>query len=169
MQPDYPRQSSYLEDQSTKELVEELVTQGKRLLREEARLVRLELQSVIDEGRQRLNRDVLAAKEEIKTEVSKAARAGGAIGAGGILAHAALYLFLFTAVFGLAQVMPLWAAALIVAVVVSAAAAVLIFGGIKQLKGFHLTPRRAIHQFQEDTSWMKEKAHALKSTIRANA
>jgi len=158
-----------LEDESTKDLVRDLVEEGKRMMREEARLVRLETQAFFDEGRLRLARDIASAKEEIKGEANKAARAGGAIGAGGVLAHAALYLALFTIVFGLARVMPLWAASLIVTVVVGAVAAFLIFGGIKRFKTVEITPRRTLHQLQEDQQWMKDKAHALKSTIRANA
>jgi len=158
-----------LEDESTKDLVRDFVEEGKRLMREEAHLVRLEMQALMDEGRQRLERDVASAKDEIKGEAKKAARAGGALGAGGVLAHAALYLVLFTVVFALAAVMPLWAASLIVTVVVGVAAAFLIFGGIKGFKGVQFAPRRTIHQLQEDKRWMKEKAYALKSTTRASA
>jgi len=158
-----------LEDESTKDLVREFVEEGKRLMREEARLVRLEMEALVDEGRQRVERDIASAKEEITAEAKKAAKAGGEIGAGGILAHAALYLVLFTVVFALSQVMPLWGACLIVAVVVGGAAAFLIFGGIKAFKGVQFAPRRTILKLQEDKRWMKDKAHALKSTIRASA
>jgi len=158
-----------LDDESTKDLVREFVEEGKRMMREEARLVRLEMQSVVTEGRQRLERDVATAKEEFKEEAKKAAKAGGTIGAGGVLAYAALYLVLFTIVFGLAAFMPLWAASLIVAVVVGGAAAFMIFGGIKSFKGVHIAPRRTISQFQEDKRWMKDKARALKSMPRASA
>jgi len=158
-----------LEDESTKDLVKAFVEEGRRMMREEARLVRLELQAAVVEGNQRLERDVALAKEEITEEAKKAAKAGGSIGAGGVLAHAALYLLLFTLVFALGQVMPLWGACLIVAAVVGGVAALLIFGGIKGFKGVQIAPRRTIHQLQEDKRWMKEKAHALKSTIRANA
>jgi len=170
MQNDYSSERREpLEDESTTELVREFVQEGKRLMREEARLVRLEMQTLVDEGRQRLERDVASAKEEIKEEARKAARAGGAIGAGGILGHAALYLVLFTVVFGLSEVMPLWAASLIVALVVGGAAAFLIYGGIERLKSVHLAPRKTLHHLQEDKQWMKDRAHALRSTIRANA
>jgi hypothetical protein len=170
MQNDYSSERREpLEDESTTELVREFVEEGKRLMREEARLVRLEMQTLVDEGRQRLERDVASAKEEIKEEARKAARAGGAIGAGGILGHAALYLVLFTVVFGLSEVMPLWAASLIVALVVGGAAAFLIYGGIERLKSVHLSPRKTLHHLQEDKQWMKDRAHALRSTIRANA
>lgn len=158
-----------LEDESTKDLLKELVEEGRRLMREEVHLVRLEMHTLVDEGRQRLERDIASAKEELTAETKKAAKAGGALGAGGILAHAALYLVLFTLVFGLSTVMPLWAAGLIVTALVGAVAAGLIFGGIKGFKDVHLAPRRAIHQLQEDKQWMRDRAHALKSTIRARA
>jgi len=158
-----------LDDESTRDLVRDLVEEGKRLMREETRLVRLEMEALVDEGRERLERDVSSAKEEIKEEAKKAARAGGEIGAGGILAHAALYLVLFTLVFGLSTFMPLWVACLIVAAVVGGGAAFLVFGGLKELKRVQIAPRRTLQKLQEDKQWMKDKAHALKSTIRANA
>jgi len=158
-----------LADESTKDLVRDFVAEGKRLMREEARLVRLEMQTLVEEGSQRLERDVASAKEEIQGEAKKAARAGGAIGAGGALAYAALYLVLFAAVVALSDSVPLWAASLIVGAVVAVAAAFFIFGGIKAFKDVQLAPRRTIHQLQEDKQWMKDRTHALKSTIRANA
>ena len=158
-----------LEDESTKDLVREFVDEGKHLMREELRLVRLELSSIVEEGRQRLERDVTSAKEELQIEARKAAKAGGAIGAGGILAHAALYLVLFTAVFILANFMPLWAAGLIVTAVVGCVAAYFIFGGLKKLESVHLAPNRTLQQLQEDKQWMRDRAHELKSNIRASA
>lgn len=158
-----------LEDESTKDLVRDFLEEGRRLLREEARLVRLELQTVADEGRQRIERDLATAKKELTAEAKKAARAGSTLGAGGILAHAALYLALFTAVFVLANFVPLWAAGLIVTGVVGAVAAFLILTGIKGLKDVQLAPQKTLHQLQEDKQWMRDRAHALKSTIRANA
>jgi Flp pilus assembly protein TadB len=157
-----------VEDASTPELVRELVQEGKRLMREETRLMRLEMKALLTEGQQRLERDVASAKEEIKGEAKKAAKAGGTVAAGGILAHAALYLVLFTVVFALSLAMPLWAACLIVAVAAGAGGAVLIYLGAKDFKRVQLAPRRTLHQLQEDQRWMKDKAYALKSTIRVN-
>lgn len=158
-----------LENESTKELVREFVAEGRRLMREEARLIRLEAEALVDEGRERLDRDIASAKAEIKEEATKAAKAGGAVGAGGILAQAALYLGLFTLVFGLSTLMPAWVACLIVAVAVGCAGAFLIYGGLKRFKSVQLAPRRTLHNLEEDRQWMKDKARALKSTIRANA
>lgn len=158
-----------LDEESTPDLVRDLVAEGKRLMREEMRLVRLETAAIIEEGRERLERDIASAKDEIKAETQKAAKAGGTLGAGGVLAHAALYLLLFTAVAILASFMPVWAAGLIVTAVVGAVGAYMISNGMKRLKDVHLTPTKTLTHLQEDTQWMREKAHALKSTIRANA
>jgi hypothetical protein len=157
-----------VEEESSKELVQEFVAEGKRLLREELRLIRLEVRALAEEGRQRLSRDITSAKTELKQEAKKAARAGGVIGAGGILAQAALYLMLFTVVFGLATVVPLWVATLAVAVLVAGVAALMISGGISSIKRVRVTPRQTVQHLQEDKRWMKEKAHALKSTIRVS-
>lgn len=157
-----------VQDESTKELLSEFVAEGKRLLREEANLIRLEAQTLVAEGRQRLERDVAVAKDEISTEAKRAVRAGSAIGAGGILAQAALYLVLFAVVFGLAKVMPLWAASFIVGALTAGGAAFLIFGGLKRIKLVRLTPQRTVARLKEDGQWMKEKMHAMQSTIPWN-
>lgn len=158
-----------VEDESSKDLVKELFAEGKHLVREEARLLRLEMQALVSEGRHRFDRDIATLKAELKEEGKNAVRAGGAIGVGGILANAALYLGLFAAVFGLSTAMPLWLASLIVAAVVAIAAAFLVRGGINRFKRVRFTPLQTVHQLQEDKQWMREKALALKSTIRANA
>lgn len=157
-----------VEEESTKALVQDFVAEGKRLLREEARLIRLEAQTLVTEGRQRLARDLAIAKNELGTEAKAAAKAGGVIGAGGVLAQAALYLFLFAAVFGLARVMPLWAASLIVGAVAAGGAAFLIFGGLKRIKQVRPIPRRTVERLKEDGQWMRGKMHAMQSTIRGN-
>src|SRR5687767_7574457 len=103
-----------LEDESSKDLLGELVAEGKRLLREEARLLRLEAQAIGQEGRLRVDRDLATLRAELASEGKKAARAGTAIGVASVLGHAALLLILFAAVFGIANWVPLWLAALLV-------------------------------------------------------
>lgn len=157
-----------VEEETSKDLVQELLAEGKHLVREEVRLMRLEVQALASEGRERLERDLATARAELKAEGTRAARAGAAIGVGGVLAQAALYLALFAAVFALDLAMPLWLAALLVAAVVGVPGAILLRGGVTRLKRVRLTPRRTVHQLKEDRQWMREKAHALRSTIRAN-
>ena len=157
-----------VEDESSKRLVQELLAEGKHLVREEVHLIRLEMEALVSESRQRFDRDLATARAELKEQGQEAVRAGGAIGVGGILAHAALYLVLFAGVFGLSAAMPLWLASLIVAAVVGMVAAFLVRGGITRFKRVRFTPRRTAQYLQEDKQWMKEKAHALKSSIRAN-
>jgi hypothetical protein len=158
-----------MDGESSKELVRDLVNEGKHLLHEQVRLMRLEVQEVVREGRARIDQDLALAKSELKDEGRKLTRAGGAVGLGGMLANSALYLALFAAVFALDLVLPLWAGAAIVAAVVGAIAAFLIVGGINRIKRVRLVPRRTVQHFQEDKQWMIEKSHALKSAIRANA
>jgi hypothetical protein len=157
-----------LEDESSKELLHELVAEGKRLLREEARLMRLEVQAIGQEGRLRVDRDLATLRTELANEGKKAARAGTAIGVASVLGHAGLLLALFAAVFGIATWMPLWLAALVVAAVVVVSATIVMISGVNGIKRVSITPRRTIEQLQEDTQWMREKWHALKSAIRAN-
>jgi fatty acid desaturase len=152
-------------DDSSKELVQQFLAEGKNFVREEAALIRLEVEEIADEARQRLRSDLASAKAELRTEGKKVARAGGVLAGGGVLAQAALYLGLFAVVFALATVMPLWGATLLVAVVVGVVGAFLIYGGIHQMK--RVTLRKTVHHLEEDKQWMRRKGHALKSAIRA--
>ncbi|HUQ08441.1 MAG TPA: phage holin family protein [Kofleriaceae bacterium] len=158
-----------MDGESSKELVREFMNEGKHLVHEQVRLMRMEVQTLVREGRERMQHDMSLAKTELKEEGAKLTRAGGAVGLGGILAHAAMYFVLFAAVFALDLVLPLWAATLIVAAVVGVVAAFLISGGINRIKRVRFVPRRTVQHLQEDRQWMNEKTHALKSAIRATA
>jgi|SRR5579862_7509195 len=158
-----------VEDESTKDLLRELIAESKHLLEEQMHLMRLEVQEIGEEGLRRFQRDVAIAKAEMKDEVRAAARAGEVIGAGGLLAHAGLYLALFAGVFALGLIMPYWLASLIVAAVAAAGGLLLVASGVQRIKQVRLVPRRTVQQLQEDRLWMKERSRALKSTVRASA
>src|SRR5579862_9825881 len=154
-----------VEDESTKDLLRELIAESKHLLEEQMHLMRLEVQEIGEEGLRRFQRDVAIAKAEVRA----AARAGEVIGAGGLLAHAGLYLALFAGVFALGLIMPYWLASLIVAAVAAAGGLLLVASGVQRIKQVRLVPRRTVQQLQEDRLWMKERSRALKSTVRASA
>ena len=158
-----------VEDESTKDLLRELIAESKHLLQEQVHLMRLEFHDISEEGLRRLEQDVAIAKAEMKDELRTAVRAGEVIGAGGLLAHAGLYLALFAGVFALGLIMPYWLASLIVAAVAAAGGLLLVASGVHRIKEVRLVPRRTVQQLQEDRLWMREKSRALKSTVRASA
>src|SRR5689334_1263128 len=96
-----PRELRPVGDESTRELVSDLLHEGRQILREEARLLREEAERLkndgretVDEARRRVEEDVRLAKRELVANAKRGARAGGVMAAGGVLAHAALYLLL---------------------------------------------------------------------------
>jgi hypothetical protein len=95
------------------------------------------------------------ARVEIRQEVTKAGRAAGMLGAGGLLAYLGLTLLAMAAAWGLAEVVePGWAF-LIVGVVVAAAAAVLIVTGRNRLQEVHPVPEETVETLKEDARWAR--------------
>jgi len=89
-----------------------------------------------------------------KTEMSqKAARVGrdlGFLAAGGAIAYAGLLALVAAMVGLLAQVMPWWAAALIVGVVIAGVGSFLVVKGIQALKQEDLVPRETLDTLKEE-------------------
>jgi len=89
------------------------------------------------------------ASIEIRQELVKAVSAGKVAAAGGVLALFAVGFLLLAAVYGLALVMPPWAAALTVAVILVVASLILISAGSKRLKLIHLKPEKTVASIRE--------------------
>ena len=89
------------------------------------------------------------ASIEIRQELVKAVSAGKVAVAGGVLALFAVGFLLLAAVYGLALVMPPWAAALTVAVMLVIASLILISAGSKRLKLIHLKPEKTVASIRE--------------------
>jgi len=103
-----------------------------------------------------LRSEVELAKLELKEEATTAAKAGGMIGAAGVLAHLALLLLLFAAAWGLDAVLPTGVAFLIVAVVVGIVAAVLFKVGRARLMGATPVAPHTAETLKEDVAWAKQ-------------
>lgn len=104
-----------------------------------------------------LRKEVELAREEVKVEVRKAARAGGGFGAAayaGILAGVGLVM---TLGFLLDEVMPTWVAFLIVTLLLAAGAAVAFLAGKKQLDTIDPVPEQTIETLKEDKQWLSEQ------------
>src|SRR3712207_1629833 len=83
----------------------------------------------------RLVREELAlAKAEVAEKGKHAGAGAGLLGGGGMVAFFGVAVLIAAAVLGLSEVLPAWAAALIVAVVLLIVAAILAFVGRSQLK-----------------------------------
>ncbi len=131
---------------STSEIISEMSDEAKRLLREEVRL----------------------AKSELRADVRMAATGSGVVVGGIAFAFAGIVVLLIAAAAGLAHVMPLWAAGLIVG------GAGLLLGGLLAWIGITVikrapVPKQTIETLKEDSAWMSETMRGVRSRMRETA
>ncbi len=108
----------------------------------------------------RLVRDELAlAKAEMTQKGKKAGVGAGLLGGGGVVALYGVAALLATVVLALAEAMPAWLAALIVAVVLFATAGVLALLGRRQVQqATPPVPRETVRNVKADIDEVKERA-----------
>lgn len=115
------------------------------------------LQDIVGNIQEIIRSEFSLAKIEIKQE---AAQAKGPVMMwliGGTLGLYALGVLLITAVFGMATVMPIWIAALIVGAVLSVVSITLLSTAANRLKQVHKVPERTIESLKENVQWAKEQ------------
>jgi hypothetical protein len=108
----------------------------------------------------RLVRDELAlAKAEMTEKGKKAGVGAGLLGGGGLVALYGVAALLTAIVLGLAEAMPAWLAALIVAVLLFAVAGVLAVVGRKEVRqATPPVPQEAVDSVKADIDEVKERA-----------
>lgn len=113
------------------------------------------VQSVMRDVGEVVRGEVRLARAEMTDKAKQAGKAGGMFGGAavcGLLGAAALVA---TAIAGLANVMPLWAAAGVVALVLLCIAAVMFLAGRSKLKEVSPVPERTVETLKEDVEWAK--------------
>lgn len=108
----------------------------------------------------RLVRDELAlAKAEVTEKGKKAGAGAGLLSGGGLAALYGVAALLTAVVLGLAEAMPAWVAALIVAVVLFAVAGVLALAGRTQVRrAVPPVPEETVRSVKADIDEVKERA-----------
>jgi uncharacterized membrane protein YqjE len=104
-----------------------------------------------------IRQEIALAKVELTEKASRVGLNVGFLVLGGAIAYAALLAFLAALIMLLANVMPWWAAALVVAVLVGIVAAVLISKALTALKKTDLAPRQTVETLKEDAQWAKQQ------------
>lgn len=104
-----------------------------------------------------VRQEVALAQAELTQKATKVGRNVGFLAIGGAVAYAALLAVMAAAIGGLAYIMPLWLAALIIGVVVGIIAFALISSALKALKNTGLTPRQTVESLKEDAQWLKNQ------------
>ena len=102
-----------------------------------------------------VRKEIELAKAELSTEVAKAGKGAGMFGGAGVTALYGLTFLSLAAMFGLAALMPIGFAALIVGAVWLAAAGILAITGKKAFADFSPKPERTIRTLKEDAQWAR--------------
>jgi uncharacterized protein YacL len=130
--------SSRLRDASTGELVKALSEQTSRLVRDEMRL----------------------AQAELKDKGKNAGVGAGMFGGAGLVIGLGVATLVATAVLGLAEALPAWLAALIVAAILLLVGAGLALAGRSRVRrAVPPKPEAAAHEIREDIETVKRSAH----------
>ena len=122
------------EDRSLSELVSEVTTEVGNLFRKEVELARV----------------------ETSEQVSRAAKAGGMLGAAAVIGFLDLILFAFAAAWALSEIVPEGVAFLIVAIVFAVVAAVLAVAGKKRIASINPVPNQTVQTLKEDVQVAKD-------------
>jgi hypothetical protein len=113
------------------------------------------LQDILKSLQDIVRAEARLAKVELKHEASELARSSAWLAAGVVLAVFALAFALWAGVYGLAQVMPLWAAALIAALALAVVAWMLVATGLRKAKEVRPVPERTVETMKENLAWLK--------------
>ncbi len=122
------------EDRSLSELVSEVTGEIATLFRKEVELARV----------------------ETSEQVSRAAKAGGMLGAAAVIGFLDLILFSFAAAWALSEIVPEGVAFLIVAVVFAVVAGVLAMAGKKRIANINPVPNQTVQTVKEDVQVAKD-------------
>lgn len=109
------------------------------------------------DGSDLIRQEIELAKTEMKENVSRVVRDGVGIAIGGAFALLGLLALVAAAILGLAEVMPAWAAALIVGVSLALVGLVLVMANIRAMRETGLAPRRTMETIREDARMVREK------------
>jgi len=104
-----------------------------------------------------VRQEVELARTEMTQKATTAAKQGSYIGIGGAIAYVGLIMLAFALAYLLAEFIPLWAAALIVALVFAGIGYFLIQKGLTTLRNTSLKPEETIETLKEDAAWVKDQ------------
>lgn len=128
-------QSSMMDERSLGDLLSNLSKNASFLVRQELRLV----------------------KVEMKEKVAKAGKEIALVGIAVFLANAALLSLVAALIIGLANVMDLWLAAFLVGALLAVTAAILATLGIQALRQINPKPERTLATLEEDKVWLQQQ------------
>lgn len=102
-------------------------------------------------------KELALAKAELQQSLTTLKAGVAAVAGGAIVLLAGFIILLMAAVYGMATMMQLWLAALIVGVITLIVGFVMLQSGKKQFEPSHFTPDKTLHAMQQDKDAMKRK------------
>lgn len=118
------------------------------------------LKELIAEIGQLFRQELRLARAETGEKLAQAQNAVIALVVGLLLAFSALLILLQAVVIALSEVMPAWAASVVVGGVIAIVAFILIRGGQNNLKLTNLAPTRTLESMRRDRDMVMEKVDA---------
>lgn len=104
-----------------------------------------------------VRQELALAKVELAHKATRAGKDVGRLAAGGAIAYAGLLAVLAALIGLLSEVVPWWAAALIVGVIVGIVGYSMLSGALSALKKADLTPQQTVETLKEDAQWAKNQ------------
>lgn len=102
-----------------------------------------------------IRQEMFLAKTELKTEVTRAGKGAGMLGGAGAAGYLMLFFLSFALMYLLAEVMPLWIAAVATGVVWGIVAAVLALRGRMEMKQSNPQLPMTQQSLKEDVQWAR--------------
>jgi hypothetical protein len=126
------------------------------MMRTEDRPLSELLSNVTSEIATLFRKEVELARVETTEQVSRAAKAGGMLGAAAVIGFLDLILFSFAAAWALSEVVPEGVAFLIVAVVFAVVTGVLAMAGRKRIASINPVPQQTVQTLKADVQVAKD-------------
>jgi len=104
-----------------------------------------------------IKQEAALVQTELTTKAVSAGRNVGFLAVGAFVGYAAALVLIGAIVVGLANFMPLWLSALIVAIVLGVAAYFLINSAMTALRETQWAPKESIESIKEDAQWLKKQ------------
>lgn len=120
------------------------------------------LSELSTETRTLIRQEINLAKTELSEKTSEVGKDAGLMGAGGAIAYAGLIVLAFGLALLLGLVMANWLAFVIVGAAVALTGYALLQTGLSRLKRTDLSLSKTAETLQEDKQWMKEEARKVR-------
>ena len=115
------------------------------------------MQDVVRDVGEVVRGEVRLARAEMSEKVSKAGKAGGFLGGAAVCGLMAVGSLVAAGIAGLAMIMPVWVAALIMGVLLACIGGAMYAGGRAKLKTIEPVPERTVQTIKDDVQWAKHR------------